>query len=171
MCAHLPQLMKKLTIFILLLAGVIGLGSCSSRHDTDNSIEQISEALQSGDLNHAQSECDRVIRSTACLDSMSVEQLCRMAISMADLADRADDRRDENAAQAVLCYRTALQRDSVATTEYLRQLGTDDYRHVYMLNQLLRPITDREDGVIYTSDEDEAHWHEAYRNPSDSINN
>lgn len=84
-----------------------------------------------------------------------------MAVAMADLADQADERRDENAAQAVLCYRKAIEHDSIATMAFLDSLDAGSYRHVYLLNQLLRPITDREDGVIYTSDEDEMQWSEA----------
>lgn len=140
------------------------LFSCSTNTEdpqavAETAISKIDAALGEGDFKEAQKECNSFFKSHRELDSVPLEQLCHMAIVMTDLADRSDECRDENAATAVICYRAALRRDSVGTMTYLRSLDTEDYRHVYMLNQLLRPIADREDSVIYTPEEE--YWNEA----------
>lgn len=146
--------MRRILHTIILACSAIALNGCGADGSSAEAVGKIDRALNDGDRLKAQRECDRLFSDSQRLDSLSIPDLCHLAIVMADLADTSDDHRDENAAQAVLCYRTALERDSDATIEYLRSLGTEDYRHVYLLNQLLRPITDREDGVIYVSDED-----------------
>ncbi len=148
--------MNKLVSTTLLTLSLFSLGcSCSGSTSTDESVNKIDRALVDGNINKAQHECDRFFRERPNLDSLSIQELCQLAIIMASLADDIEDKRDENAAQAVICYGAALKRDSMQTVKYLRSLDTEDYRHVYMLNQLLRPISHREDGVIYSSDENE----------------
>lgn len=139
---------------ICLVCCLFVAAGCVGETSSTESVGKIDRAMDLGDRLEAQRECDRLFRNPALLDSLPIDDLCHLAIIMADLADTSDDHRDGNAAQAVLCYRTALRRDSLATMSYLRSLDTEEYRHVYLLNQLLRPITDREDGVIYSSDDD-----------------
>ncbi len=155
--------MNRIICKILTSLSLVTLASaCSGGDSTVDQADKIDRAINEGNLTAAQRECDRYFSVRPVLDSLTVPELCHMAVVLASLAENSDDRRDENAAQAVLCYRTALERDSAATTSYLQALSTDEYRHIYLLNQLLRPITDREDGVIYTSDEDE--WNEHISN-------
>lgn len=146
--------MRKVSLIMMILACCLFLvAGCVGGPSSTEAVGKIDRAMDMGDHSEAQRECDRLFHNPLLLDSLSIPDLCHLAIIMADLADSSDDCRDRNAAQAVLCYRTALRRDSMATVEYLRSLDTEEYRHVYLLNQLLRPITDREDGVIYASDD------------------
>lgn len=139
----------------VILVTTLAIAACQNADSqSTDPIDTIEEALRANDTDLAQQLCDKILSQKSAIDSLSTPQLCRMAINMARLADH-EPLRDENTAQAVLLYCTALSRDSAATTAYIRTLETDDYAHVYLLNQLARPIADREDGIIYTPDEDE----------------
>lgn len=143
-----------LALFILATAG------CASDIDADEAVKSIDSAMSLGDFKTAQRECDNLLSGKTSLDSVSVEQLCHLAVVMAELAEN-DQSPIDNTAQALLYYRTALDRDSIAAMEYFRALDTDDYKHLYTLKELLGRITDREDGVIYTSDDYELAGEEA----------
>lgn len=152
------------TLLAFFALATLLLCSCSrsagdSQAETAEAMSKIDAAISEGNFKDVQKECNSFFKSNPQLDSVPLDQLCHLAIVMSDLADNSDECRDENAATAVLCYRAALERDSASTMRYLHSLDTEDYRHVYMLNQLLRPITDREDSVIYTPEEE--YWNEA----------
>lgn len=156
--------MKQL-LYIITVAIVLVLSACGRSADgAESAMADIDTALAAGDMNEAQRLCDRLLADTTMLDTVPVPTLCRMAVVLTRLAENGEYN-DENTAQAVLCYRTALNRDSAAAMTYFNSLPTDDYKHVYMLRELLRRITDREQGVVYSTDDyeqepDEAHEHE-----------
>jgi hypothetical protein len=144
--------MKKL--FLSMLIALSMTGCRNSAESPAETLDSIDTALESGRYDVAQRACNGFFAANqASLDTVSVATLCRMAIVLTKLADAQDDLYEENTTQALVCYRTAIQRDSLATVTYLRSLPVEEYRNLDMLNQLLRRINDRESGVIYSFDE------------------
>lgn len=144
-----------LTRTLLLLLAPLMWWSCSGEADTDKSVATIESMMAAGDFDGAQRLADKFVAENPCTDSLSIPQLCHMAIVMAQL-DENGFSSGSNAATAVSLYRAAVERDSLALAEYFRTLSTDDYKYLFTLKELLRRITDREDGVIYSSDDAEA---------------
>jgi uncharacterized lipoprotein NlpE involved in copper resistance len=143
--------MKKLFLFMLV---AFSLAGCRNRAESPaEALDSIDNAMESGRYDVAQRACNEIFANQSALDTVSVPTLCRMAIVLTKLADAQDDLYEENTTQALVCYRTAIQRDSLATVTYLRSLPVEEYRNLDMLNQLLRRINDRESGVIYSFDE------------------
>ncbi|MDE7111102.1 MAG: hypothetical protein K2O38_04275 [Muribaculaceae bacterium] len=142
-------------LIFLLLVGIATLcWACKPSDTADRTAEEIATAMEHGRYESAQSLADKMLKSrNAELDTMRVERLCILAVSMARLGDHAEHG-DEYTAFALKCFRQALLRNPVQTQAYIREMSSDDYRYISFLNQLMRPMDAREAGIVYSINEE-----------------
>lgn len=142
-------------LIILFLVGVATLAwACKPAATPDQTVEEITAAVNSGNYDGALKLADELMsRRDASLDTMRVERLCQLAVAMVRLGDHTE-RADEFSAFALRCYRQAMQAHPEATEAYVKELSTDDFRDISLLQHLAVPVAARESGMVYSVDEE-----------------
>lgn len=143
-------------LILLLLFGVATLcWACKPTNTPDRTAEEIAAAIGHGRYEAAQELTDNLINRVryAGLDTMRVERLCMLAVSVARLSEQSE-RADEYTAFALKCLQQALQTNRDKTSNYINEMNSDDYRYITFLSQLLKPISAREQGVVYSINDD-----------------
>ena len=110
---------------------------CANNVDPNEAIDSIDRAINSGDVAHARQLADNFCKNNEPIDSMPVEQLCRLALAYAQLSETAADY-EENLAQAMVCLNAAMNRDYDATVDYLQHTLPDKYVYSMMLSEMFR---------------------------------
>lgn len=142
-------------LIFLLLFGIATLcWACKPTDTPDRTAEEIATAIQHGNYESAQSLADGLMtRRDAGLDTMRVERLCMLAVSMVRLGEHSEHG-DECTAYALKCYRQALLNNESATQQYVSEMSSEDFRYISFLKELLRPVNAREAGVVYSINDD-----------------
>ncbi len=142
-------------LIILFLAGVATMAwACKPSVTPDQTVEEITSAISAGNYDSAMELADELMaRKNAGLDSMRVERLCQLAVAMARLGEHSG-RADEFSAFALRCYQQAVKSNEAATEAYVAELSHDDFLEISLIRQLLNPVTAREEGVVYSVNEE-----------------
>lgn len=143
-------------LIFLFLFGIATLcWACKPTDTPDRTAEEIATAIEHGRYETAQELTNNLINRgrEAGLDTMRVERLCILAVSVARLSEHSE-RTDEYTAFALKCLQQALLTNQEQTLNYIGEMNSDDYRYISFLNQLLKPISAREQGVVYSINDD-----------------
>lgn len=141
-------------IFLFMAAIAALCWACKPSDTPDRTAEEITTAIQQGRYDNASSLADGMMnRRDSGLDTMRVERLCMLAVSMVRLSEHSE-RGEDYAAFALKSYQQALNNNPAATQQYVSEMTSDDYRYISLLNQLLRPVNAREAGVVYSINDD-----------------
>lgn len=152
-------------IFLLLFGTAILAWACRPGVTPDSEAAAIINAVGSRNFDEARHRADRFFASETRLDSVSLSKLCSLSIAMTQLSE-AGDHVSDYVAQALQCYRAAMARDSVSATGVFEAMPREEYQYFAMLRQLLAPITARENGVVYTENEE---YEDNIVSPTDSF--
>lgn len=142
-------------IFLLILGIATLCWACKPTDTPDRTAEEIATAIDHGRYETAQGLTNNLISRgrEAGLDTMRVERLCMLAVCVARLSEHSE-RTDEYTAFALKCFQQALQTNHDLTMAYIGEMNSEDYRYISFLNQLLKPISAREQGVVYSINDD-----------------
>lgn len=151
-------------IFLLLFGTAVMTWACKPGVTPDSEAAAIISAVGSCNFDEARQRADRFFTSETRLDSVSLSRLCSLSIAMTQLSETGEHVSDY-VAQALQCYRAAMARDSVSATGVFEAMPREEYQYFAMLRQLLAPITARENGVVYTENEEYA---DSIVSPTDS---
>ncbi len=141
-------------IFIFLVAVAALCWACKPANTPDKTADEIVAQVANGNFDAAMAHANELMSArSGVVDSMRVERLCGLAVAMVRLGEHSE-KSDEFTAFALKCYRHALNSAPEATEAYVRELTSDDYRYISFLTQLLRPVSAREAGVVYSINDD-----------------
>ncbi len=121
--------MKKL--FLILIAMLI-LMACSESVDT-NKVSAIEQFIADKNYESAQDICDD-IADDADLKEISINELCRLSLAYAKLAEKSKE--DANMAMATKCYREALSMNADSVAIFFAEIPVDDVQFGEMLKAL-----------------------------------
>ncbi|MBD5415721.1 MAG: hypothetical protein HDR46_05475 [Bacteroides sp.] len=135
-------------LIILLFIGCLALAwACKPAATPDKAAAEITEALENDNIDAARERTDAFFASGVKLDTVNIQRLCMLSVTLARLSESGEPANDY-AAHALQCYRVAMRRDSVAAMAFYSSLDGDDYRYVNLLHQLGGRIDARDAGII-----------------------
>ena len=122
-----------IVLFSLL---VVTLAGCTAATTTEN-LAGARLLIENNDFASAQSMCDEVRNAVESDDSdVEVEDLCKLAMQLADHTDR-----DDNVEYARQAYMQSLECDSAGAMDYYSRLGVDEMAQVVLLSSIVRSTT------------------------------
>lgn len=135
-------------LIILLFVGCLALAwACKPAATPDKAAADITAALENNNVDAARERADAFFASGVKLDTVNIQRLCMLSVTLARLSESGEPA-DDYAAHALQCYRVAMRRDSVAATAFYAGLDGDDYRYVNLLHQLGGRVDARDAGII-----------------------
>ncbi len=147
--------MIQLKYIILLVFLTLGLmWACRPAPDAAETTRSISEALAENDADAARKCADELFAGNFNMESASVTDLCDLAVALVRLSESGTDNTDYTA-QALKCYSTALERDSLAATARFDSMSPESYPYVQLLRQLRRQVVTQESELTVTDGTDE----------------
>ncbi len=120
--------MNRLLLIILTLTALIAT-ACSDSHA--DRVTVAADALIVGDTDRARQECDALLADSATFNSLSVNQLCRIA----EILTALPDDQEANDGAAVRCLSRARELNSDSVDAFLDTLRADT-RHLYTLDRV-----------------------------------
>lgn len=121
--------MKKL--FSILIA-MLTLTACSESVDT-NKVSAIEQFIDDKNYESAQDICDD-IADNANLKEISINDLCRLSLAYAKLAEKSKE--DANMAMATKCYREAVSINADSAAAFFAEIPVEDMQFSEMLKTL-----------------------------------
>ncbi len=146
--------MKKL--FLILIA-ILTLTACSESVDT-NKVSAIEQFIADKNYESAQDICND-IADDADLKEISINELCRLSLAYAKLAEKSKE--DANMAMAIKCYREALLMNADSVAAFFAEIPVDDMPFGEILKALSGAIDTPCDISDYDYEDciDEEHQH------------
>lgn len=120
-------------LIILTLALLPALWGCGGRSAAEDSLAAVTEAIEAGDMDAAQTRADAIVADSAAYDALSAGQLCILARAFVRLNDTADDTNDALAAQ---CLTRARRLDPDTVAAFLHSLTGDDAGRLMVLDRV-----------------------------------
>lgn len=123
--------MKKL--FSILIA-MLTLTACSESVDT-NKVSAIEQFIDNKNYESAQDICDD-IADNANLKEISINDLCRLSLAYAKLAEKSKEKEDANMSMATKCYREAVSINADSAAAFFAEIPVEDMQFSEMLKTL-----------------------------------
>lgn len=121
--------MKKL---FLILISILTLTACSESVDT-NKVSAIEQFIDDKNYESAQDICDD-IADDANLKEISINDLCRLSLAYAKLAEKSKE--DANMSMATKCYREAMSINADSAAAFFAEIPVEDMQFSEMLKTL-----------------------------------
>lgn len=141
-------------IILLILVTLAMMWACRPAPDAAETTRCISEALAENDAATARKCADELFAGNFNMESAPVSELCDLAVALVHLSESGTDNTDYTA-QALRCYTSALERDSLAATSHFDAMSPDSYPYVQLLRQLRRQVVTQESELTVTDGNDE----------------
>lgn len=91
-----------------------------------------------------QAACDSLV-TPARIQSLSVDQLCRLTLLFIKLADHSAE--DDNIAMATRCYRDANERSADSVVAFLQTCTLDQQSQLVLLSRISQSLCERPDSI------------------------
>lgn len=123
----------------LLAAAVVAtaFAACTDDSSREDTIGRAEDAFELRNYAAAQIICDSLISGRQFAD-LSVDQLCRLSILTARLAEQTDE--ESNMALAARCMQSALQRHPDSVLLFIQSLPADQQSSSQLIRQLTRSL-------------------------------
>ena len=108
---------------------MLTLTACSKSVDSNN-VSAIERFITNKNYESAQNICDD-IADNADLKEISINELCRLSLAYAKLAEKSKE--DANMAMATKCYREALSMNADSVAAFFAEIPVDDVQFGEML--------------------------------------
>lgn len=128
---------------ITYLSLLLFVSSCSS-NGTDYEISAAEQAIANGDYDLARSICESFITDST--TTLNTGELCRLSLIYMKMSDIEDT--DLNTAAATQCYHNALLINNDSAKLFYDNVPIDEVRHVEIMSQLDRILSDSRDIFI-----------------------
>lgn len=132
--------MNRLILIIITLAALLAAGCADSHSDR---VTVAADALAVGDTERARQECDALLADSTAFNTLSVNQLCRMA----EVLIAIPDNQEANDGAAVRCLSRARVLNSDSVDAFLDTLRADT-RHLYTLDRVGSMLTIPRDELV-----------------------
>lgn len=131
----------KLTVITAVTAAAT---SCGGIGQTGDPVTRAEALYEDGRYAEVQTMCDSLV-TPARINSLSVDQLCRLTLMFIKLADYSAE--DDNIAMATRCFRDAGERSADSVSAFFQKCPLDQQSQLLLLSRISQSLSERPDSI------------------------